>query len=175
MIRVSSMVTALLFVRVVGDVREGAVIESFTAERRLVERPPVAFALRVRNTGNVHVRPVGEVVISDMWGRERGRVPLNQADGFGYVLPASARTFAVDWQSDTSLLDTGRYQATAVVAVGDRAQQQATASFWIVPIKPLLGIVAGAMGIAAVLLWSIRRYVRKSLARLLRQGVDKFH
>jgi hypothetical protein len=64
-----------------------------------------------KNTGNVHVRARGTLVLLDAAGRALGKVELDES----IVLPGNAREFAVPW---TKPLDPGTYTARATIDFG---------------------------------------------------------
>jgi hypothetical protein len=162
----AQFVTSLLFVRMAGQVVEEGTIREFRAVDRLVQVPDITFEVRFENKGTVHLQPRGEIKIMNMWGTERGTIPINQQTNFGNVLPNSVRQFLFSWHSEASLYDIGRYKAIATLAYGDE-QQQFTYSetyFWVIPFKQL-GVVILIFGVSAgLLVMLVRMYVRRMLA-----------
>lgn len=169
-IQVSSRISSLLFLRVKGEVEEKGNIREFRAEKSFYQAPPVNFILRFVNDGNVHLRPRGSIAVYDMWGRERGKIPVNQDSNFGNVLPGSVRKFFFDWEEETSFFEAGRYKAIITLSFGESAYQSvsAIAYFWVLPLKSFLAVVsvAGLLILFAALL--IRAYIRKSLSAFKR-------
>ena len=165
-LKVSSMVSSLLFVRIEGEVVEGGTIREFFSDRTFYEKPEVTLTLRFENKGNVHVRPQGDIVIYNQWGKERGRIPVNQKTDFGNVLPKSTRKFTFEWQGESNFFEIGRYTANATLSYGNDAKQNIVEDtyFWIVPLKPVAVIVGGFILFSLFLAWSIRTYVRRTLA-----------
>jgi len=123
---------------------------------------------RIENDGNVHLQPVGEIIIRNMWGAERGRIPVNLNTSFGNVLPNTVREYRFGWQKDPSLFDIGYYTATLSLAYGTEARQflRAETGFWVIPLRPL----AIAIGIIALIVVSIFAVSRWYVARLLRSA-----
>ena len=172
--RISSRISSLLFLRVKGEVNEGGIIREFRAEKSFYQKPPVNFILRFANTGNVHLRPRGDIVVYNMWGRELGKISVNQDSNFGNVLPDSVRKFLFEWEEQTSFFAAGRYKAVTTLSFGeaDRQSISATAYFWILPLKPFL---AGALVVGLIILFAalaIRFYVRKSISAFKRQAEE---
>lgn len=83
----------LLEANVPGAKRELQVVE-FKAEKKLYEFLPASFKVKVRNTGNVHAIPHGDVTINQ-GDKELARLQLNPAGG--YILPGSNRVFTLEW------------------------------------------------------------------------------
>ena len=141
-VQTSQMVTSLFFARVSGDVIESGSIREFTTTGKYFNSPEANFELRFENKGNVHLKPQGDIRITNMWGEERGVVPINQNSSFGNVLPESVRKFNFSWKGEWSIADIGRYTAIATLAYGadDRQFASAETTFWVIPFKLLLGI-----------------------------------
>lgn len=165
---VSSQVSSLFLARVNGDVREEGYIREFSVSRKFYEKPDIDFTLRFANTGNVHLKPQGEIAIFNMWGSEMGKIAINEKSDFGNVLPRSVRKFVFNWQRDLNFLEMGRFKAVAAISYGQDARQSVfrIVYFWILPSKPLLGFIISFLVFILIIIFLIRRYVKKSLARL---------
>ncbi len=164
-VRVSSLVSSLLFVRIKGEIQEQGNIREFSTEKTFYQKPDVVFTLRFENKGNVHLKPQGDIVIYNMYGKERGRIPVNQKTDFGNVLPQSTRKFVFEWQGEENLFEVGMYRAVATLSFGKEARQNVfrTTYFWVVPLKPTLGIMGGFITFILVMIWAIRLYIRRVL------------
>lgn len=165
-VQTAQTISSLLFLRVTGDITENSTIRSFRTSHYLLSKPEATFELRIENKGNVHVQPQGEIKIYNMWGKERGTIPVNQQTLFGNVLPNSVRKYAFNWSSEWAISDMGRYTAVATLAYGVDTRQFMTAdtAFWIIPWKFLLTIIVVVGGFVALLTWGIKLYVRRMLA-----------
>jgi hypothetical protein len=162
---VSSAVTSLIFLRVPGEVVEEGAIRDFYAEKSLVQTLDASFTVRFENKGNVHLVPQGEILITNMWGKERGKILINETNTFGNVLPGATRKFAFDWHGEWSPFEVGRYKASAALTYGDEGRKTAyrEAYFWVVPWKPVLFGIGGFLSFVWFIGWSVRRYVRNVL------------
>lgn len=172
-ILVSSMVSSLILVRIDGDIREEGTIREFSTSRRWYQKPDVDFLLRFQNTGNVHLRPQGDIIIYNMWGKERGKIPINKKTAFGNALPQSIRKFTFQWEGESNFFEIGRYTAIATLAYGAAERKSAfqSVSFWVMPIKPVVGIVGG-FGIFFILIFfAIRFYILRVLRSYQRTGL----
>lgn len=170
-VQTSQMITSLFFARVAGDIQEIGLIREFTTESSWLSKPEATFDLRFENKGNVHLQPQGDIRITNMWGQERGVIPINQSTQFGNVLPESIRKFTFAWKGEWSISDIGRYTAEVTLAYGTNERQFATAktNFWVIPIKLLLGILFGLLIFGATVTWLVRLYVSRMLASA---GID---
>jgi hypothetical protein len=175
-VKISSFVSSLFLVRVSGEVEERGGIREFSTDRRMYDEPAVKFALRFENSGNVHIQPQGGVTIFNMWGKKRGEIFLNHNTNLGQVLPKSVRKFEFEWNADGSFFDIGPYTAIATLTYGKEARQNVTRTitFWIIPWKETLGVVGGFAALILLLVWGIRRYIRKALEMEIgREGVRR--
>jgi Na+-transporting methylmalonyl-CoA/oxaloacetate decarboxylase gamma subunit len=164
-------VASLFFVRIEGDIIENATIREFSILDRSIEDSSAEFSLRFENKGNVHLQPRGNIVITNMWGKTRGIIPINEKTHFGNVLPNSIRDFKFTWKGERSLADIGLYKAIVTLGYGEDEVKSAdaTAHFWVIPIKGLLlTLLIIALFIYAIS-WMIKRYVRHMLVLA---GVD---
>ena len=166
---VSSFVSALIFVRVAGNITEAAHIQSFTADKPYYQTPDVNFKVNFQNDGDVHVRPVGLIQIYNAFGKQRGQIPINDTGNLGYVLPSSSREFDVGWQGQASLLDIGPYSAVLSLAYGENGTKNVaqTITFWILPIDQILEVAFLALIVIFLFMYVMKRVVRKMLAREL--------
>ncbi len=165
-VETSQFVSSLVFLRVAGAINESGSIRSFRTTHAVYEKPSVEFALRFENTGNVHLRPEGEIRIYNMWGQERGYIPVNQKTLFGKVLSESTRTFTFNWTGEWSPADIGRYTAVATLAYGDDGRQFASSevAFWLIPWRVLLIILLVLAAMIYGVSWSIKLYIRRMLS-----------
>ena len=89
---------------------------------------PVSFGtVKFKNTGDIHSKPTGSVVITNMFGKTVKTISVN-ADKAA-VLPGSIRSFEVgDWTDVGNGF--GKYTATITMSSGTTTDS-ATVSFWI--------------------------------------------
>jgi len=165
-VETSQVVSSLMFLRVAGDIIESGSIREFVAEQSIYESPEVTFEMRFENKGNVHLQPQGDIKILNMWGQERGIIPVNRQSLFGNVLPESVRKYRFTWSGEWSLADIGRYTAIATLAYGEDERQFVTeeTSFWVVPWKVLGTVGIILLSFILLFIWAIKLYVRKMLS-----------
>lgn len=68
---------------------------SFSTSRKVYEYLPVEFSIEIKNTGNIHLAPVGDIFIDDAKKNDVGTIELNRS--IGVILPNSTRTYRLDW------------------------------------------------------------------------------
>lgn len=108
-IGIGSKIGTLIILRVEGDVFESATIEEFgfDVSRTTFNRLPLNFIVRVRNSGNVHVRPTGTLTVRNMLGGESVSLLINQTQGA--VLPSSVRRFDALWKKQADDAERGNF------------------------------------------------------------------
>ncbi len=90
-----SAVLVLLDVRT-PDARREAQIAEFSTDRSWYEFLPTTFNVKVRNSGNVHVAPRGNIFISSTTDKQVALLDVNE--GMGNILPDSNRIYSVKWE-----------------------------------------------------------------------------
>lgn len=129
----------LLLIRVDGDIKESASLASFyTAnsdrQQSLFETSPITFVTRIKNDGNIHIKPVGTIDITDMFGKAITSIPVN--DTKSNVLPSSIRRFDNELKRDWMF---GFYTANLTLGYGTKGQAITnTITFWVIPYKIIL-------------------------------------
>lgn len=75
-----------------------AQVVQFSMPKKIYEFLPATFTVRMRNTGNTHLAPRGNIFITkgNPNGPKIGLLEVNQAKG--YILPGTYRTFTAQWQ-----------------------------------------------------------------------------
>jgi len=175
---VEAQINSLLLVRVSGDMIEKADIESFEIKggNILINRLPVVFVWRMRNTGNVHVRAQGNIEIRNMFGK---RVELLDANPKNYrVLPGSTRRMESWWGNSSYSTDShtgdffqevkrefdsfavGKYNAKMdiVYGKGNGNFLSREISFWIIPWRAILLLAIGIIIFVFMLILLVKRY-----------------
>lgn len=163
---IGSLLSSLLFVSVSGDVVEAGAIRDFFPTSQVVQTPDTRFVLRFENSGNVHLIPQGHIIITNMWGKERGRITVNDDTSFGSVLPDSTRRFEFEWHGEANFFEMGRYRAEATLMYGGTAKQTVyrVATFWVIPYQQLALALLAVVAFLFVVVLGIRRYVRSVIA-----------
>jgi len=145
-VMVSPSVGSLVLLNVRGDVIEEAFLREFSTKRTLYTKPEVSFDVRLRNEGNTHIHPRGNITIYNQWDRVVENFLINHNTEFGNVLPQSERRWNFVWDGKESLFEMGRYKASLTLVYGEEVNRTITQDvyFWIIPLDfflMLLGIV----------------------------------
>ena len=89
-VSIVTKVGALVLLDVSGDTVESAQLERFGAEKTLFSHKPVSFTYTLENVGTVHLEPVGQIVIKNIFGRTAAVLAINPAGT--NILPGTERT-----------------------------------------------------------------------------------
>jgi hypothetical protein len=177
-VSLSASLGSLLLVRVNGEAKEKLKIEEFSANTGgpagwFFESGPISFVERLKNEGNTHLEPAGQITITDMFGKTVANVNVNLPPR--NVLPASIRKFEQRLDSSTigNMMLFGKYQADLKLTYGD-SKQVVTASitFWVVPWKLITLAVVGLIVAFFLLRFLIRRYNRRIISRSRGGGLN---
>lgn len=177
-VSLSASLGALVFVRVNGKAAEKLTISEFSVETKnglkktLFESLPIDFIARIKNEGNVHEQPAGQITINDMFGKNIARLNVNLPPR--NILPGSIRRFEVPLDSKvlgkTQLF--GRYTADVRMTYGEGNKVITDSiTFWVIPYK-LIGF--GILGLI-VAFFVLRKMIRNYNQAIIRraQGTPK--
>ncbi len=129
-------------------------IEHLTnASQKYFDKGPIAFDIQVHNIGNVHVKPIGSVVVYNLFHRKVADLPLDGRN----VFPGADRRLIAIWPAKR--LWGGFYRAQLVSVYGNGQSLISETSFWAFP-----RMAAIVLGIVVLLLL----VARKRLIRVIR-------
>lgn len=176
----------LLNVDAPGAKREAKVAE-LVASQKVYEFLPAKFTVKLRNSGNIHVSPVGNVFLKQ-GNKQVATLAFN--DERGNILPGTNRKFDITWDKGFPVYEEkkegsetkkslrwdfnelqnfriGKYTAT-LVAVYDDGQRdvpiEAVVSFWVIPWR-ILGAILLVFLLVGVGIWGIFRLLWKNIRR----------
>lgn len=92
---VGGTATLVLLEARVPDARREIVVTEFKTDKTVYEFLPVRFTVSLKNSGNVHVAPRGNIFLSQEDNKDIALLELNP--GKGSILPDSTRIFETDW------------------------------------------------------------------------------
>ncbi len=158
----------IISLEVAGKKFSDAQLYNFSTDHFLYSRPEVKFNITVGNLGNTLVRPVGAIVIKDMFGKERGQIDVNKSEVA--VIPGGRREFTADWSGDPFAF--GKYTAFFVASYGRNSEGKQSicglTCFWILPMNIIGPVLGGLLLISLVLFILVRLYVRRQLRGVVR-------
>lgn len=143
---IPTRVNCLFLIRVSGNVREEGSLKNLEVPY-LSEYGPVDLGLVFNNLGNVHLKPSGRIIITNLLGQTVAEIPVKE----WVVLPEASRRTVVQWEGNFLL---GRYTARAEIDYGPGDNKLTVSrSFWVIPWKIVL---AGLATLLALLLLIIK-------------------
>lgn len=153
---VSQEIGALVLLRLAGDTTEKAAIESFKAKKFFVEYGPVEFEARVKNQGNVHIKPTGTITVSNIFGKKVASFAVEPRN----VLPDAIRKIPATWERKFLF---GKYTATASLVYGSQNESlTASAAFIGFPYRVAGGVLL-VLIIVGILVYRRRKRVGQAL------------
>ncbi len=137
-----------------GKAKQEGKIESLTYTKASRD---INFTLDFRNSGNVHLKPKGEIYVHNIFGQQVGDIYVNPDANI--VLPETIRTFETVWNN---VHQYGYFNATAVLYYGSpKIEVRQKLSFWILPPpKTLVFLGLGTFALLSLLIFGIKRYNR---------------
>lgn len=132
-LQIRSRVASLILVTVTGEENIDGELQGFDMkDAKVYSDNPVTFATSFLNTGNIHVKPTGEITLFDQEGNQlkeiarykdpetnkeilADSIPVNLSGG--HVLPGSNRVFTSEW---TEGVQEGKYTAKLSFVFGDK-------------------------------------------------------
>ncbi|TAL15107.1 hypothetical protein EPN95_00700 [Patescibacteria group bacterium] len=163
---------ALLLVKVDGNITEKASLASFyTAptstdnQSSFFEKAPITFVTRVKDEGNIHLQPSGQILVHDMFGKVVSTITVNSDKA--NVLPNSIRRF------DTILTSSwmfGHYTADLQLGYGTHGQVLTdTIDFWVIPYKIVLVVLLVLISVVYILVRMVKVYNRRIIAKAIQK------
>ncbi len=184
----------LLDVQAPGAVRKSDIVE-FSTDSKSYEFLPATFGVRMYNTGNTHVAPRGNILITK--GDQRvALLEVNQAKG--NILPKTYRKYTTQWTDGTpsykevmkddkavlqggrpytpltwsnfnmSKLRFGKYNARLVMVYNDGKSDvavEAKLSFWVIPWRIIIGVLVVGLLLLAGLWVTLLRPIRRRFSK----------
>lgn len=132
------------------------------SERHFFQKAPVDFLITVRNAGNTHQKPDGNIAIkNDLLGGSFEKISVNSLSRI--ILPSSERTFEVNSFGQGFMF--GKYRATLTLLYGNPLRDVTqTVTFWIVPVVEL-SIAIGGILVLIILMILVRKVAKRRRLR----------
>lgn len=128
---------------------EKAQLLDFSTPQKTYEKPNLDFHTQIKNIGNTHISPVGEIVLTNIFNQEVGRIQFNP--NRKSILRENTGTYETNWTTRQILSKENKVilgPIKANLTITYRAYQPGFApltaqlSFWIIPWRIILIIVA---------------------------------
>jgi hypothetical protein len=134
-----------ILVKVGQDFAENAELLQFDTDKDWYEEPNVKFFTRVNNLGDTHITPIGEIVLTNIFDQEVGKIVFNESAQS--ILRDNSASYETLWDygsflSKDNKIILGPIKADLILMYRNFqpgfAPLTATASFWIIPWKYIL-------------------------------------
>ncbi len=150
---IGQKVGALVLLRVAGDIKEDANIETFIV-KDFSAGESIPFSIRAKNNGSVHIRPQGFITITDIFGNKIKDIQIEEKN----VFPGAVRELVSSWEDPGFM---GYYTANVLMYYGQSNQQMtASTTFWVIPWMQI-----AIWGGAAIVIILILFFARKRIGR----------
>ena len=142
---------------------ESAELLSFITDKKIYEYPDVVFSTTIKNLGNTHISPIGEISITNIFGQEIDRIKFNESSQS--LLRENSGIYEDEWYNKALLSEGNKVMfgpmkanlvSTYRTISPGFAPLTAETTFWIIPWKIILGTAT-----AIVLLILILRKKKK--------------
>lgn len=145
----------------VGEGKTTGSVQEFSAPF-FVEKAPVPFTVRIKNTSNHFVAPKGEIIIKNIFDKPIGRVDLLETNILSQSvrnIPSSdfanedtispEKEITADWKNNFII---GPYKATLTLALSDKGPIfRRTIFFFAFPAKAVLALILGMLTVLFVI------------------------
>lgn len=161
-VSLSASIGSLVLANVSGDAQLSAQVEEVFISQKgkrksIFEYGPLTITERIKNTGNVYFKPVGNIRVKNMFNGEVANLAVNKKRG--NILPNTIRKF--EQPLDRKYMF-GMYTAELSILYGDTNQTLSSAvTFWVIPYKLVAIILLLIVGIYFIVRGLTRRYKRK--------------
>ncbi|HSW88781.1 MAG TPA: DUF916 domain-containing protein [Candidatus Saccharimonadales bacterium] len=142
----SQQVGSLILLKIPGNIAENATVQSFSTDKQFYEFGPAQFDLRVKNNSDVHIQPIGTIVVTGLLG-QRFEVQIDPRN----ILPHAIRKISATLEKKLLF---GPYTATLIVSYGDKNQSlYGSTTFYAFPVR--YGLIA--FGVLIILFFLRKR------------------
>ncbi len=158
---VSVRIAGLVYLKVSGAISENAQVINFGAPKFL-EYGPVKVLTEIRNSGDYHITPKGQVVIKNMFGKEVAKVDLPETN----IFPGASRTIMTELGKKWMI---GKFTANLDAVYGESEKAlTASLSFWVFPWK-----VATIVALAIIIIVLVVLIITNKLSKKQKELVEE--
>ncbi|MDD3474496.1 MAG: hypothetical protein PHP08_01165 [Candidatus Dojkabacteria bacterium] len=140
------------------DYAESAEILNFYSTKKVYEKPNFTTLItRIQNLGDTHITPKGDIVLTNMFNQEVGRISFNETDQS--ILRDNTGTYESNWDLEKYINDgaiaIGPITAEAIILYRRNnpgfSVLDVTTTFWIIPWKLIILILTVIIVIYVIL------------------------
>lgn len=161
-VALSASVGTIFLVRVEGTLTESLQLVEFTAAKNgstgriFINSGEMSVVTRLKNTGNIHVKPFGRVQVTDRSGKVVQEYEFNNTEPRANVLPNSTRKFTDNLKPQKWI---GKYTVTANLGYGTGGSLiTAKNTFWVIPAWFLIAFALLVVAIAVLGFFLYRKF-----------------
>lgn len=147
-----------ILIKIGDEYIESAELLSFVSDKKIYEYPDVIFSTKIKNLGNTHISPIGEISITNIFGQEVDRISFNESSQS--LLRDSSGIYQDEWYNKAFLSEDNKIMfgpMTASLVSTYRtispgfAPLVAETTFWIIPWKIILGVLVAIVLLILIL------------------------
>ncbi|MFH1561115.1 MAG: hypothetical protein ABID04_00860 [Patescibacteria group bacterium] len=132
--KVIPSVASLIYLTINGDVNQEAFVSRMTIPH-FSEFGPIPIETEIENLSDIHIKPVGEIKIYNLFGKLKTKLSMEDKN----IFPGQSRSYQNQWDQKWLL---GRYKATLEASYGSQGGSlNAIAYFWVIPWRLILVVV----------------------------------
>lgn len=151
---VSVRIAGLIYLRVTGPITEGAEIVSFTAPG-FSEYGPIDISTEIKNKGDYHITPKGQITVKNMLGVEVARKEISETN----IFPSASRTIVSSLGTKWMF---GKYTAEFDATYGETGKALTSGlSFWVFPWRVAITIMLGIIIIILIVIIISNKFTKK--------------
>lgn len=133
---VKTQVGTLVYITIPGDIKQSALLQSFTSPK-FSEFGPIDFEATIKNLSDIHIKPVGAINVTNFLGRKISSLELNPNNI--NIFPYTSRDFQTQLQKKWLF---GRYKAELKSFYGTNGGLISSATyFWVIPWRLIILLV----------------------------------
>ncbi len=165
-VAVNASAGVLVLTRVAGQINEQLQLDSlFVAkngtQKKVINGSPFSVVARIQNTGNVHVKPIGHLIVKNFFGKPVSTIDFGSANQ--NVLPGSTRRFEYEIKKPRMF---GRYTVSLDASYGTTGKNlTGTTAFWVIPFKAISITLLAVVLLAVLLKRGLKRYHKHILKK----------
>ncbi len=155
-----------ILIKVGDEFVENAELLKFNTSKNFYEEPNITFNTTIKNLGDTHITPIGEIVLTNIFDQELARIPFNE--NTQSILRNNTANYVTEWNFESFLTENkgivlGPIKANLIVTYRNFqpgfSPLVSEISFWILPWKYI--VLAILIIITIVILLKLRKSKKK--------------
>ncbi len=151
--QIGTKIGSLILLTVSGNAKVSAIISSFKTNSTLIQSGNINFLQKIKDTGNVTLKPTGKIIITNMFGSRVASIPIQQKD----IIPGAIRQTEEEYNVGGLF---GYYTASLIVnynSEGKGGNIFATTGFYVIPVGEIIIIL-----IILILIYIFRGNIKRA-------------